>query len=352
MNWDTELFCRKWLDGTLTRKKQHGSYYVQVFENSEWLCYQSSGMPAPIAMRCPETGILLMDAHNFRHALPENLGNGFRSRCQHQTVYVVDFGGVDRKAGDLAEIRAVDSTVVTRQNDKEATIVLFDVNGTKYYTDTKDGSTCKNREEYVNMHDIESHDRPLEMTLIRLPRGCSKVGDARLQSIPSIIGEGEFKVFNESFFMPAPDFSDIIDPKVLQTARWRPNGYGWGLPIDILRENGQLSWEWDRALGTDAFMKKVHKDITNAEEIKNCERYNDVYTKWSKAHAYITKRLATERPLYGCTFEPQAENALMGGDILYVKGVVREEDPVSGQKKLTLNLGKTWHAVIRKGETT
>ncbi len=359
MNWNTELFCKAWMDGTLSkyRKEKHGGYYTTAFAGNEFLCYLNqtsdhSGDPCILAMRAP-SGIMLIDDHNFHNGTPGRISHNWFSA--QTAVYEVDFRALNMETGDLAEIQEIDHREFYAVGGK-IKVSLFEINGNIYYTDLTFFSACMNRDEYLARQDFTEFpllERKAPLGLVPIPCTCRNVDEARLYSVPAEVGDGEFQVINDYFFKHAPEFDPNIPKEIIAAARWKPGSLGWGLPLGVVDRDGDFAWEWERVRreGTSEFMNKVNDKFKSEEDRTNCLRYAEAFGKWKTAHEYITKRITVDRSLSNSNLVFKPDNCVSDDEddkSTYIKGVVQEQangEPTGNQ----LDFGSRWFKVIKKG---
>jgi hypothetical protein len=361
MKWNTEEFCRAWLNDKLGqyKKEKQGGFYTRSFNGNEFLCYLNqtgayNSNPMIIAMKAP-SGLMLMDYLNFNQCLPRNVSGEFRKK--QPALYEVDFQSLNRETGDLAEIQEISCNQVPVSGGY-VKVSLFEINGSIHYTDLAFFSACDTRDDYLSMRDyleFPLFERVALFNLYRIPMACRDIKDARLYSAPPEAGEGEFLAMNDFFFVPAPDFDPNIPEGILSTARWRPGSLGWDLPDGLVSKDGILFWEWEQAQkkGMTPFMEKVETRFPDQKSRFAARKYMEAYKRWQDAHNYITKRIEAPRHISDASFEYAPGSCMCeDGDEnapFFLKGEIQEKDRYQEKSGNVLHFGNKWHKILKKG---
>lgn len=334
INYDSPAFCQAWLDNKLGRKTQHAGFYVQQFDHAEFLCYYGGRQSHPyiIGMRLsryPEA--LFLDDVNANSIMEHMVVDAYQAG--RSATYTVSFSILQAASKDIAEVETVDVNVVDTTQGPVA-LILMDINGNKYYTET---STiyCASREEYLSLADIHRASSTIHMKLLKTHLSCSTVKDARENSIPDLVA-GDFKVLNESMLAPVPGFKAVIPEAEKQLSRWEPSPIAWDVPHSMLDSDGTLNYHCHR-MNKEEFIKNAEDEFRPTETSKILQ-WKEAHDRWKKAHHYVTQRKLGRNDKGSGNFN--AAEVWGGTDgFLYVRGIINAGIDID------VNVGNIWHRV-------
>lgn len=355
MTYNSESFTEAWIRGTLGRKLQCGNFYVQKFPNAEFLCFNGAEKWAfLIGMKCYETGIVVLDKRNHDLlAWPTDLVNPVGYKTSFATLSELTKNG-------LQYIKVVDHTSITTEDGLKASLVLYDIDGYKFYTELAEELFC-NKQEFLSMKDMETTNTKTVFTLHPTENTCTKVEDARISSIPSAARNEDFKVLNSCFLLAEPDKTFEIAESVWTKARWQPAVLGWGLPPEIVsRDQASLIYSWaPHYMTLDEFSVKMKKF---GEAGKRAARWRQVYEDWKGACKHIMSRTTVSYD--GCGFMAGTENSWQETEYTTLNNgqreVVKQTKYVRGSLEIpkeaaddkpqffVVDLGNIWHRVYQR----
>lgn len=337
---NNEEFHKSWIANTLGRKIQCGSYHVVKMDNADFLCYNKHGEQALIAMRCSRSGRIVYDKQNQDEFLSYDLNqvintNPVRYRCT--------FAFINEQSHDLSEIRLVDMKEVTNPRGPIA-LILFDVNGQKFYTESLATSYNDSYCSYVEYKDIaESKANTLLLSLIRTDNSCNTIEQARALNVPPMLRGADFKILNNYYLLKSPDVNAEIPSEIKQASRWEPQPLGWDLPQEIMDgETLQYKWKpWN--LNFDSFILKSEGTLTKADA-KLAIAWRKAWQKWRDATDFITmhtKMEASDYEMLARTGDFWRENE----STVYIRGIVQTCNEIgrTNADSIQVDLGNIWH---------